>query len=68
MVEMARAEGLDRLVDHLAMLGQHVGRDLQFLGIVGDAVERHVVAKVVLAEIAPGEDRRIDQVLIIDAP
>ena len=66
MVEMPRAEGLDRLRDEVAMLLQHVGGDDEFLGIVGDGVERHAEAKVVLAEIFAREHRRILQRLIAD--
>ena len=61
MVEVARSEQLDRLVDQRAMLGQDVGGNDKLLRLVRDRVEGHAMAKVVGAEIFAGEDRRILQ-------
>ena len=66
MVEVARAEQFDRLRGKLAMLGEDIGRNDEFLGAVGDGVEGDALAKVVGAEIFAREYRRIDQRVIAD--
>ncbi len=66
MVVMARAEGLDRLLDHPAMLGDHRRRNRKLLGVMRETVERGAIAKIVAAIMKPRENRRILKRLIAD--
>ena len=60
-VELARPEQLDCLIDKAAVPGNHLGRRGELLFGVGDGVEEHVVAKVVLAEKLACKYRRVLQ-------
>ena len=65
MVVMLRSEGLDRLIDQLLVRVDLRRRGDQLARIVGEDVERHLVAQRDHPAVAPGEHRRIDQHLVI---
>ncbi len=64
-VEMAAAERQHGLVDQGAVGGDVLGLGFELIGPVGDDIERDVVAEIPVFEMKPGEDRRIDQRLVV---
>src|SRR3546814_14724306 len=68
MVEMIGAEQRARLIDQLLVLRDLVRLGVQLVRIVGDDVERHIMAEIDRLEMEARENRRILQRLIINRP
>src|SRR3546814_16544115 len=66
MVEMIVAEQRARLIYQLLVLRDLVRLVVQLVRIVGDDVERHIMAEIDRLEMEARENRRILQRLIID--
>jgi hypothetical protein len=64
MVEMLGAVEPQFLLDQAAVDGDLLGRGGEVAGIVGEDVERDIVAEILAPVITPREHRRIDQSLI----
>src|SRR5690606_28136432 len=65
-VEMAWAEYRKRFLDQLAERDEVLGLRREQPRLVGDDADAHRVAEIPLVGVGPGEDRRIDQRLVVD--